>query len=142
MEVTVSENLQSFYLAMRNADGMPYWRKVVGHVVTIGNYQFGIAGIPKEDDFELNVSELSTGTQVKTFKNSFVINEMTATKEGTIILYETFIADVLKRIIALPKFESELTKYKKIIDAEYEPMPATEKFDDTILTAPLNEHLS
>lgn len=143
MNVTVSENLQSFHLAMRDADGKPYWLKIVGHIITVGEYRFGVAGVPKgEGDFELNISELSTGTHIKTLKNSPMIYQMTATKESTIVLYETLIADLLKQIIALPKFKSELAKYKEIVNTEYEPMPASEEVDDTILTAPISENLS
>lgn len=142
MNVAVSENLKTFHLAINKPDGTAEWSQVVGHEIVVGEHRFCAVGIPKGESFEINISEATTGFKVTTIKNNPIVHMMTATKEGTQTLYETFVADHLKRIVQLPKFESEMKRARESIAKTHGPMPGSVEIDDTIITAPLNENLS
>lgn len=143
MGFTVSENVHSYYLAMLDADGKPNWAKVVGHIITIENFKFGVAAIPDDTgSFELNISEITTGAKVQNLKNNPIIDLITSTKEGVIRFYETTIADYLKTIIQSSEFESELARCEGVIKSEFGPMPELEEYADDFITDPASEYLN
>lgn len=143
MNVTVSEKLKTFYLAVNKPNGTAEWSKVVGHEIIVGTHRFCAVGIPKgKGDYEINISEATTGFKVTTLKNNPIIHVLLATEEGTIQFYETFVADYLKKIMQLPTFESEIQRARSSIAKTHGPMPASEEVDDTIITAPINENLN
>lgn len=142
MQVLVNEKPKSFHLAMMT-DGKPNWRMVVGHEIKVDEYTFCGVGLPKGNgDFEINISEATTGLHVTTIANNPVVHEMTSTKEGTMAFYEIFAGEYLKKIVSNPKFPSVLEKKRIELEQLYGEMPESQEFDDNMITEPISKNLN
>lgn len=125
MKIKVNPQAQRFWLAMMGDE--KGWKPAVGHAIQVGDYQF--CAIPVDDGSGINVSEVTTGSHVKTYSLNILDFIFMETKEGAMQLFRHIGEDVRKLIEKQANLDRTLENYQKVTHKELGERPAIEDVD-------------
>ncbi|MGR5980855.1 hypothetical protein ACT7DJ_34725 [Bacillus cereus] len=119
MEIKVNEQTQRFHLAFEK------WEPVVGHEIKVGKYRFCAIPLGKS----INISEVTSGTEVISIPKSFENMMLTTTKEDSMKFFE-IVGERLKDIIERKNnFDELLDKARHAAFERLGEMPPIENID-------------
>jgi hypothetical protein len=114
MEITVNEQPQQFYLAMKTK-----WAPAFGHEIKVGKYLF--CAIPVGN--KINISEITSGAKVHEIPFNDAVLALTETKDGT-MQFLIMIGKTIKQIIdKQDNFDKSIDNLKKIAFDRLGEMP-------------------
>jgi len=134
MKIEVDGQFKKFWLAYPQQ-----WVPFYGHEIKIGKYSF-CAGGTKQG---IVISETTTGSRVITLPLNQLTFIMTATREGTLDYYETFVAPMLVNAILKSDLDKMLAEMKERIEKfGIGEMPSIEIADDSVIIEPISDVLN
>lgn len=128
MDIEVNKQPKTVWLSTKSK-----WAGVVGHVISVGKYDFSIVVI----DYVIRVSELTSGSLLFTVTLEGDTLAMTATEERALLFYETVIGTSIVEVINKlgdNAFEERIGEYKKIACESLGEMPPIEDYDISSLS--------
>ena len=119
MKIKVNEQPQRFYLAMNK------WVPAVGHGMQVGDIQ--LCAIPMGK--VINISEVSSGTKLTTYKLDIVDWFETEEKEGFLNLLQRIGESLVTGLSKIDHIDAEIKKMRKVAIDKLGPMPVIEDVD-------------
>lgn len=119
MEIKVNEQPQRFYLAMDK------WEPAVGHGMQIGDIQ--LCAIPMGKI--INISEVSSGSKLTTYKLNVMDWVETADVEGFLKLLQRIGESLVSSLSKIDCIDAEINKMRKVATDKLGPMPTVEDVD-------------
>ncbi len=134
MKIEVNGQFKKFWLAYPQQ-----WVPFYGHEIKVGKYSFCAGGTKKG----IVVSETTTGSRVAILPYNQLAQIMTATREGTLDYYETFVAPMLVNAIKRNNVDKMLAEMKETIATfGIGEIPPIEIADDSIIREPISDVLN
>lgn len=128
MNIEVNKQPKTVWLSTKSK-----WAGVVGHVISVGKYEFSIVVI----DYVIRVSELTSGSLLFTVTLEDDVLAMTETEERALLFYEAVIGTSIVEVIN--KFgdsvvEERIEEFKRFAYENLGEMPPIEDYDISLLS--------
>jgi len=128
LNIEVNKQPKTVWLAIGSK-----WAGVVGHVISVGKYEFSIVVI----DYVIRVSELTSGGLLFTVTLEGDTLAMTETEERALLFYEAVIGTSIVEVINKfgdSVFGERIEEHKKIAYESLGEMPPIEDYDISSLS--------